>query len=94
MIPGKTKPYTKAEFRAGMTCGVVGCTRLARHEWHYPCAINTMLEPNSPGTRIALCDECDLEMNRKLLEVVGVPPHILELIMQRYKSVQGDMALT
>lgn len=92
MIPGKPKPYKRKEFRAGLTCGVVGCTRLARHQWAYPCAINTMLGANDEGTWIALCDECDLEMNRRLLEVVGIPHHVLDDVMARYRMVQGDAA--
>lgn len=92
MIPGKVGKYKKEAFRQGMDCGVVGCTRLARHQWAYPCAINTLISPNGKPVHIALCDECDLEMNRKLLEVVGVPFHVLEVVMERYKSVQGDGA--
>lgn len=91
MIPGRSKPYKRKHFREGLTCGVVGCTRLARHQWAYPCAINTLIEPDKPAW-VAVCDECDLEMNRVLLRIVGIPDHVLVDVINRYKQIQGDGA--
>lgn len=92
MIPGRHKALKPEDFREGLTCEVVGCVRIARHQWAYPCAINTLIKPNGKGTWVILCDECDLVMNDVLLRTLGIPPHVMEDVMHRYKMVQGDSA--
>lgn len=92
MIPGSPKSHTKTEFRKGLNCGVLGCTRKARHEWAYPCAVTTLADDPAVPRWLPVCDECDVELNRKLLEVVGVPQHILEDLLSAYRQIQADGA--
>lgn len=91
MIPGGPR-LKRRDFRTGLVCGVVGCVRRARHQWAYPCAVNTMSETPSEPSWLPVCDECDMMLNRRLLEVVGVPPHILEEMLGAYAQIQGDGA--
>lgn len=91
MIPGAMSQYKARDF-ANLTCGVVGCTRRARHQWAYPCAINTMFTDPSVSAWIPLCDECDLKMNDALLAVVGVPDHVRSDLMTAYRHIQADAA--
>lgn len=92
MIPGSTEPHERKAFRRGLGCGVVGCARRAKHEWAYPCAITTMAaEPAAPRW-LPVCDECDIALNRRLLEVVGVPEHVLAQLIDAYRLIQADGA--
>lgn len=91
MIPGRRR-YRRRDFRRGITCGVVGCTRRARHQWAYPCAVTTMASDPLPPAWLAVCDDCDIELNRALLRVVGVPDHALATLLVAYRLVQADRA--
>ncbi len=92
MIPGKSEPHVRTDFQAGLDCGVAGCTRRARHEWAYPCAVTTMADDPAAPRWLPVCDECDLELNRVLLSVVGVPAHVLGPLLAAYRQIQADGA--
>jgi len=90
MLAGTKRTRSIREFRGSITCEVVGCSRRARHQWAYPCAVTTF--EGTDARWIAVCDECDLELNRVLLEAVGVPFRIVEELLEAYGQVQGDIA--
>lgn len=92
MIPGSRKPLRRKAFRKGLRCGVVGCTRRARHQWAYPCAITTMAVKPAAPRWVPVCDDCDIELNRALLAVVGVPKHVIVETIDAYRLIQGDGA--
>jgi len=92
VIPGRRKLYTLRHFRRGLRCGIVGCTRRARHQWAYPCAVRTMAADPRPPRWLAVCDECDLLLNRVLLAAMGVPPHVLDELIGAYRLIQADGA--
>lgn len=92
MLPGRSGEYKAKDFRQGLVCGIVGCVRKARHQWAYPCAINTMTDAPAKPAWFPTCDECDVQLNEALLEVVGVPAHVRLDIIEAYKLIQADAA--
>lgn len=92
MIPGSPVLHRRKEFRKGLVCGVVGCSRRARHQWAYPCAVTTMAKDPALPRWLPVCDECDLELNRALLAAVGVPKHVLVPMIDAYRQIQADGA--
>lgn len=73
---GRKKPYTEAGIKR-MQCA--RCGKLARHQWR-ACA---------DGLWRPICTECDIDLNRLVLEWLGHPD--VQGKMEVYKQILEDL---
>ena len=70
----RKRPYTKIGIKR-LTCSRKGCTNKASSQWQI-CADNNNYRP--------ICDTCDEELNRTVLEFMGFPN--IEEKMKKYQE--------